>query len=519
MATTAPTASRQNSQKLNEWRHFERSLLDSPILKASLDDMIRSKKGFKIPLWAPIPFSPQEAAYHSDADELFFGGAAGGGKTELLIGLALTSHRNSIIFRREFPQLRAIIERSRQLIGKRGRYNANEKVWRLDDNRVLELGAVQHEENMQKYQGRPHSLKCFDELPHFSRQQYRFLIGWNRTEDIKERCRVVSAGNPPTTPEGRWVVEEWAPWLDGEFHDPAAPGELRWYAVLDGKTVWLRSGEKFTHRNAESGKEELIEPRSRTFIPARVQDNPYYMETGYTAVLQSMPEPLRSQMLYGDFMAGTQDDAYQVIPTLWIRKAQERWKADGRVDALSCVGVDVARGGECKTVLSRRYGRWFAPLDKHPGKYTPDGPAVSALVLQAITDNPKAVVNVDVIGVGASVFDHLRLQAKLENPVPVNFAEHTGRKDRTGVLEFVNYRAYAYWSLREALDPDKGDNLALPPDQELLSDLAAPHWSMGPGGIVIERKEDIVKRIGRSPDCGDAMVLAWLQKRRPANIY
>lgn len=472
------------------------------------------------PVWTPMEGKPQQKACVTLADETFFGGAAGAGKSDLLLGLALTAHRNSIIFRREYPQLKALVQRSREIVAGRGKFNGQSNVWRMDDGRVLEFGAVQHEENREKYQGRPHDFVGFDELPQFTRNQYRFLIGWNRTTVLGQRCRVVGAGNPPTTPEGRWVVDEWGPWLDPEFPDPAEPGELRWYAILDGKMRWLRSGDPVEHKNERTGEVEVIRPRSRTFIPGRVDDNVHLAQTGYKAVLQGMPEPLRSQMLYGDFQAGMQDDPWQVIPSEWIRKAQARWKPDGRGEqTLSAIGIDPARGGECKTVLSRRYGNWFDRLDKHPGTFTPDGPAVAALVLRALVEQPAAMVNVDVIGIGASVFDHLRLVAKIANPVHVNFAERTGRKDRTGVLEFVNYRAYAYWSLREALDPDKGDNLALPPDAELLSDLAAPHWSMGPGGVALERKEDIIKRIGRSPDCGDAVVLAWLQKKRAAAIH
>jgi hypothetical protein len=67
-------------------------------------------------------------------------------------------------------------------------------------------------------------------------------------------------------------------------------------------------------------------------------------------------------------------------------------------------------------------------------------------------------------------------------------------------LHFVNLRAYAYWSLRDLLDPEQGQNLALPPDQELLSDLTAPRWSLTTQGIKIEAKEDIAERLGRSPD-------------------
>src|SRR5690349_13379609 len=70
-------------------------------------------------MWAPLP-GPQTLAYHSPADELFYGGAGGGGKTDLILGLALTAHTSSIIFRREFSQFRGpegIIERSREIIG------------------------------------------------------------------------------------------------------------------------------------------------------------------------------------------------------------------------------------------------------------------------------------------------------------------------------------------------------------------------------------------------------------------
>ena len=71
-----------------------------------------------------------------------------------------------------------------------------------------------------------------------------------------------------------------------------------------------------------------------------------------------------------------------------------------------------------------------------------------------------------------------------------------------------NVRAEAYWGLREALDPVKGDNLTLPDDPELLADLVAPHWKLSASGIQIESKDEIKARLGRSPDCGDAVVLA-----------
>jgi hypothetical protein len=124
------------------------------------------------------------------------------------------------------------------------------------------------------------------------------------------------------------------------------------------------------------------------------------------------------------------------------------------------------------------------------------------------------LVCIDAIGVGASAFDACK-ELRLPNGMAINFSAKVTNTDRTGLLQFVNLRAWAYWTLRDLLDPEQGHDLALPPDQELLSDLVAPRWTMTVQGIKIEPKEDIVKRLGRSPDCGDAVVLSILMPNQP----
>ena len=84
---------------------------------------------------------------------------------------------------------------------------------------------------------------------------------------------------------------------------------------------------------------------SRTFIPSRVEDNPYLMASGYKTVLQNLPEPLRSKMLHGDFSAGMEDNPWQVIPTAWVDAAMARWTEEPPDLPLSALGVDIARGG------------------------------------------------------------------------------------------------------------------------------------------------------------------------------
>jgi hypothetical protein len=450
-------------------------------------------------------------AYHSAADILGYGGAAGGGKSDLLIGLACTKHLRSLVLRREAVQLRALIDRSREVFANTGaKFNENTGVWRgLPGGRQLEFGGVANPGDEQKYRGRPHDLLAFDEADQFTEAVVRFLTAWLRTTRANQSCRVVICFNPPASAEGRWLLSYFGPWIDPKHPRPAAPGELRWYATLpDGKEEERHDGTPFLHGR------ETIKPRSRTFVPARVADNPYLMATDYVATLQALPEPLRSQLLYGDMAAGSEDDPWQVIPTAWVRLAQERWTPDVPEGfAMSAIGVDVARAGKDKTVIAPRYGPWFAPMSKFPGSATPDGPTVAARV-HAVHDG-RAVVNIDMTGGwGGSPYDCLAPSLG-ELLVGVNNSARAEGTDRSGKLGFVNVRAASYWRLREALDPDHGEGLMLPPDAELMADLCAPRYSVQARGIAVEPKEDIIKRIGRSPDVGDACVLAlWHQRKR-----
>jgi hypothetical protein len=464
------------------------------------------------PIWTPFPDkagqpSPQRLAYESQADVVGYGGAAGGGKTDLALGLAITRHQRSQIFRRESTQLRAIIDRAHEILGGRGRFNDSAGIWRDDVSGCqIEFCGCKDSGDEQKYRGRPKDLMVLDEADGFLEFQFRFLAGWVRTTTPGQRCRILLTFNPPSTAEGMWVTRYFAPWIDCKHARPAKHGELRWYAMVDGEEIERPDGRPFRHGD------EVIQPQSRTFIGARLIDNPKLMATGYGATLQALREPLRSQLLFGDFAAGIRDDAWQVIPTEWVRAAMARWKPE-RPDirlGMTCLGVDVARGGDDKTVLAPRYGHWYGPLQRFPGQATPDGPTVVAyiaLALKTVAD-ARASVNIDIIGPGGSVYD-FACRAHYEANA-INFATAVEHLDRSGKLAMGNLRAWAYWSLAEDLDPAYGSTIALPPDQELLADLTAARWKNGPRGVMLEPKEDITKRIGRSPDAGDAVAMAHL---------
>jgi len=113
--------------------------------------------------------------------------------------------------------------------------------------------------------------------------------------------------------------------------------------------------------------------------------------------------------------------------------------------------------------------------------------------------------------VGASVYDWLSDSGKVSVQA-INSASKSEATDKSGKLTFVNLRAEMLWKLREALDPEHGEGLMLPPGNEIVADLCSAHWEFRRGGVQIESKEDIKKRIGRSPDVGDAIALAFYFK-------
>ena len=97
-----------------------------------------------------------------------------------------------------------------------------------------------------------------------------FVSSWLRTTKKGQRTRIIIASNPPIGGEGEWLIEWFAPWLDPMYPNPAVPGELRWAFIgPDGHTVWTDNGNI-----VRIGTEEY-QPLTRTFIPARLEDNPY----------------------------------------------------------------------------------------------------------------------------------------------------------------------------------------------------------------------------------------------------
>jgi hypothetical protein len=501
------------------------------LLQSLADDLSAAASGEEqAPVWTPQP-GIQALAYACEADQIGYGGAAGGGKSDLQLGFAGTKHRKSIIFRRVFPSLRGMITRSREIFNAADRphakdsFNEGTHVWRLTGGRMLEFASTPNEKDIKKFQGQPHDYVGIDEATEFPELFVRFLTGWNRTSDPTQKCRTVLTFNPPMDDAGSWIVNYFAPWLDEDYPDPAKDGELRYVARVDDKDLFYRSPEDIPEEKLiilfQQARDQGFADwrqvlKTRTFFHASLQDNPILAATGYGSTIEALPEPLRS-ILKGNFNAARVADPWQVIPREWVKAAQARWTAQRPAVGQRSAGCDVARGGDDQTVIAELVGNWLAPIQKFPGKATPDGPSVAALLTPLVQE--KVPIAIDVIGVGASAYDTVKANKAKIMPVNNSSKAPEGATDRSKTMKFRNVRAAAYWKFREALDPQHGEDLALPPDPELVADLCAAKWTLSTAGIQIEDKDEIKERIGRSPDCADAVVLAhygvWAAPKPP----
>lgn len=230
-----------------------------------------------------------------------------------------------------------------------------------------------------------------------------------------------------------------------------------------------------------------------------------------------------------------------VIPLGWVEQAIVRWldwKEAGfplqkNVQGRHVVACDVARYGEDATCVAVRTQDAIRDIYRFRGL---DTRVTADLLLcrdirvdtsgrEAKIPNwessPHMQYVVDVIGVGAGVVDNLRHAFGDDNPytpdvIGFNASQAVRDWDKIGSVKFNNQRSASWWVLRQLLDPSRpgGSTIMLPDDDEIRADLSTPKWVISETGnpptIKVESKDDIRKRLGRSPDVGDAVVMAFV---------
>jgi hypothetical protein len=225
--------------------------------------------------------------------------------------------------------------------------------------------------------------------------------------------------------------------------------------------------------------------------------------------------PVYINRVLGDFSTTDSDG---VIPLEWLEVAQERWdelQAAGKLEAdlLRAVSADVAtEDGVDKTIITTLHGTTLSRILSFPNVDTMATTGhVKSIIDNARPGRFKPLAVIDAIGVGTGVVDRLREQGiKVDAFMGSSKAKY---KDKTGELTFLNRRAEAWWALRDLLNPAFGTEIAIPSAEvspTLTGDLVAPKWDQtSTGHIKIEDKDDIRKRLGRSPDEGDAVTMAF----------
>lgn len=234
-------------------------------------------------IWKP---QPRQAVFQSRSEyEALYGGAAGGGKSDALVAEALRQvhipHYKGIIFRKTIPQLRELIQKSRRIYSAAfpdAVYNSTEHVWKFPSGARIYFGSMPNRDSHLSYQGLSFAFIGFDELTHFTREEYEYLISRNRADGEGVRVYIRATANPGGIGHG-WVKERFI---------TAAPPNT---------TIHFKSQVRMP-----DGTTKEVE-RTRVFIPSSVFDNEALLanDPNYLANLASLPEAQKNALLYGDW--------------------------------------------------------------------------------------------------------------------------------------------------------------------------------------------------------------------------
>ena len=234
-------------------------------------------------IWKPQP--KQQLFMSRPEYEALYGGAAGGGKSDALVIEALRQvqipHYKALILRKTFPQLGELIDKSLRyypLAFPKAKYNSSNHTWTFPSGAKIIFGSMQHSNDKYQYQGQAYDFVAFDELTHFTYDEYSYLFSRNRPNGPGTRVYIRATANPGGIGHG---------WVKDRFITPAKP-----MTPIPQVVKWTEPNG--TVREIES---------QRIFVPSSVFDNPELLKNDpmYISRLASMPEAERNALLYGDW--------------------------------------------------------------------------------------------------------------------------------------------------------------------------------------------------------------------------
>jgi len=234
-------------------------------------------------IWTPNP--KQIEFMRRWEDEALYGGAAGGGKSDALVAEALRQvhipHYKGLIIRKTFPQLSELVDKTLNYYTRafpKAVYNSSRHCWTFPSGAKIYFGSLQHTKDRLRYQGQAYDYIAFDELTHFTFDEYSYLFSRNRPNGPGTRCYMRATANPGGIGHG-WVKER--------FITPAPAMTTMWEDVK----IRFPNGREETRR------------KSRIFVPSTVFDNPQLLQNDpdYITRLAALPEAEKNALLYGDW--------------------------------------------------------------------------------------------------------------------------------------------------------------------------------------------------------------------------
>jgi len=254
---------------------------------------------------------PQEHFLSTPADIAFYGGAAGGGKTWALL-IEPIRHKSvpgfaCVTFRRTYPQVTnpgGLWDESvsvYSLVG--GIPRQSDLMWKFPSGAVIRFAHLQHEQNRLDWQGSQIPLICFDELTHFTRNQFFYMFSRNRSlcgvrPYIRGTCNPV----PDDDETGGWIHEFVGWYLDEDgYAIPERSGVVRWFVNLSGRLDWADTKEELLAKYADQS--DPPQPMSFTFIKSSVYDNKILLRENptYLASLKALDPVDQGRLLDGNW--------------------------------------------------------------------------------------------------------------------------------------------------------------------------------------------------------------------------
>lgn len=345
--------------------------------------------------------------------------------------------------------------------------------WVLDDGTLVGLGRKPSDYATSSFQGihRKYVLVILDEAGGCKQNL------WVGAEAIttNEDCRVLAIGNPDDN--------------SSHFAD----------VCTNDKGLWHNIKVSAFHTPNFTG--ETVPDELRMMLPSRQQVEDLRIDWGEE-------NPLYIAKVLGEFA----DADSGLIPLSWINAAQTRWrewKANGSPEPAGRTiwSCDVARFGKDKTAIAERKGHVVYNVESFAKL---DTATVADICRDRVRSRLQSTIVVDADGLGGPLVDFLRRDGI--SVFAYSGAERTNKRDRSGKQRFKNTRSAAYWNMRELLDPAFDSHWCLPDVPGLAADLAAPKWPDTTGNVIqVEEKANFAKRLNRSPDIGDAIVMsAWI---------